>query len=160
MNIRAQAARVLIAPAMVIALIPACSNDDDAGGSPSAFVDSGGSVAVTVQEWSVIPVPPDAPAGSVTFNITNKGPDDEHEFVVIKSDLDPGALPTDETGAVVETGEGMEVVDEVEAIPVGDSPTLTVDLEAGAYVLICNIYDETEKESHYQQGMRTSFTVA
>jgi len=24
---------------------------------------------------------------------------------------------------------------------------------------MCNIYDKAEKESHYQQGMRTSFTV-
>jgi len=24
---------------------------------------------------------------------------------------------------------------------------------------MCNIYDKAEKESHFQQGMRTSFTV-
>jgi len=24
---------------------------------------------------------------------------------------------------------------------------------------MCNIHDKAEKESHYQQGMRTSFTV-
>jgi len=24
---------------------------------------------------------------------------------------------------------------------------------------MCTIYDKAEKESHYQQGMRTSFTV-
>jgi hypothetical protein len=75
-------------------------------------------------------------------------------------DLDPTALPTDETGAVEETGEGMEVVDEVEDIPVGDTPTLTIDdLTAGSYVLICNIYDEEEQEAHYSEGMRTGFTV-
>jgi uncharacterized cupredoxin-like copper-binding protein len=97
----------------------------------------------------------------VTFNIENKGPDDTHEFVVIRTDLDPTALPTEENGSVSETGEGMEVVDEVEEIPVGDTPTLTIDdLTAGSYVLICNIYDEAEKESHYQEGMRTAFTVS
>jgi uncharacterized cupredoxin-like copper-binding protein len=161
MNMRAQAAKLLLAPALVIALIPACSGDDDAGGSPSdAFVDSGGSVAVTLQEWSVGTVPADAPAGTVTFNLTNNGPDDEHEFVVVKTDLDPTELPTDENGAVDEEGEGIEIIDEVEAIKVGDSATLDVDLDAAAYVLMCNIYDETEQESHYQQGMRTPFTVA
>jgi hypothetical protein len=34
-----------------------------------------------------------------------------------------------------------------------------VDLDAGNYVLICNIWDEDEQESHYQEGMRAAFTV-
>jgi len=119
----------------------------------------GEDVDVTLQEFAVGTDPSSVSAGSVTFNIENKGPDDTHEFVVIRTDLDPTALPTEENGAVAETGEGMEVVDEVEDIPVGDTPTLTVDLESGSYVLICNIYDESEKEAHYQEGMRVSFTV-
>jgi uncharacterized cupredoxin-like copper-binding protein len=120
----------------------------------------GEDVSVTLQEFAVGTDPTSASAGSVTFNIENIGPDDTHEFVVIRTDLDPTALPTEENGSVSETGEGMEVVDEVEDIPVGDTPSLTVDLTAGSYVLICNIYDEAEKESHYQEGMRTGFTVS
>jgi uncharacterized cupredoxin-like copper-binding protein len=120
----------------------------------------GEDVSITLQEFAVGADPSSVSAGSVTFNIENVGPDDIHEFVVIRTDLDPTALPTDETGAVEETGEGMEVVDEVEDIPVGDTPTLTIDdLTAGSYVLICNIYDEAEQEAHYQEGMRTGFTV-
>ncbi|HET7869230.1 MAG TPA: hypothetical protein VFM85_02795, partial [Actinomycetota bacterium] len=100
----------------------------------------GEDVDITLQEFAVGAVPSSVPAGSVTFNIENKGPDDTHEFVVIRTDLDPTALPTEENGSVSETGEGMEVVDEVEDIPVGDTPTLTIDdLTAGSYVLICNI---------------------
>jgi hypothetical protein len=91
--------------------------------------------------------------------VTNKGPDDTHEFVVIRTDLDPTELPTDETGAVDESGQGIEVVDEIEDIAVGENPSLTVDLDSGSYVLICNIYDKAEQESHYQEGMRTGFTV-
>jgi hypothetical protein len=37
-----------------------------------------------------------------------------------------------------------------------------VDLESGSYVLICNIVEKEEGgevESHYQNGMRTEFTV-
>jgi uncharacterized cupredoxin-like copper-binding protein len=120
----------------------------------------GEDVDVTLQEFAIGTDPSSVSAGSVTFNIDNKGPDDAHEFVVIRTDLDPTALPTEKNGSVSETGEGMEVVDEVEEIPVGDAPTLTVDLTAGSYVLICNIYDEAEKESHYQEGMRTAFTVS
>jgi uncharacterized cupredoxin-like copper-binding protein len=42
---------------------------------------------------------------------------------------------------------------------VGETETLTVELEAGNYVFICNVFDEEENESHYQEGMRSSFTV-
>ena len=52
----------------------------------------------------------------------------------------------------------MEVVDEIEDIPVGETQ-VTVDLAAGSYVLICNIYSEDENEAHYAEGMRIAFTV-
>jgi uncharacterized cupredoxin-like copper-binding protein len=120
----------------------------------------GEQVDITLQEFAVGTVPATAAAGSVTFNIVNNGPDDVHEFVVIRTDLDPNALPTDENGAVDETGEGMDVIDEVEEMEPGASETLTVDLEAGSYALICNIYDADEDEAHYSEGMRTSFTVS
>jgi hypothetical protein len=57
---------------------------------------------------------------------------------------------------VDETGEGVTLQDEIEDIEVGDTQTLTVDLAAGSYVLICNIYDKAEKEAHYQQGSGSS----
>jgi uncharacterized cupredoxin-like copper-binding protein len=97
-------------------------------------------------------------AGSVTFD-ANDGPNDVHELVVFKTDLAPDALPTGADGSVDEEGEGLELIDEIEDIPVGETMSLTVDLEAGNYALICNIYDEAEQESHYQEGMRTAFTV-
>jgi uncharacterized cupredoxin-like copper-binding protein len=60
---------------------------------------------------------------------------------------------------VDEAGAGIKPVDEIEDITVGDTQTVAVDLTAGSYVLMCNVYDEAEKESHYQQGMHTGFTV-
>jgi uncharacterized cupredoxin-like copper-binding protein len=129
-----------------------------AGGSPGAG--GGGTVAVTLQEWSVNLDADSAPAGEVTFQVTNDGPADIHEFVVIRTDLDPGDLPVDENGVVDESGEGIdEVVDEIEDIAVGDTQELTVTLDAGNYVLLCNIWSEEEQESHYQMGMRTAFTA-
>jgi uncharacterized cupredoxin-like copper-binding protein len=119
----------------------------------------GGTVGVTLQEFSVIPDQESVSAGEVTFDVENTGPEDVHEFVVIKTDLAPDALPTDENGAVEEEGEGMEVIDEIEDLPVGETQSLTVDLEAGNYALICNIWDEEEQEAHYAVGMRTAFTV-
>ena len=91
-------------------------------------------------------------AGDVTFKVTNTGPEDVHEFVILKTDLDPAALPTDETGAVTEDAEGIEVVDEIEDVAVGQTQEVTTSLAAGAYVLFCNIYSEAENEAHYRMG--------
>jgi hypothetical protein len=127
-----------------------------------AACDSGdGEVDVTLQEFSIVLGSESASAGDVTFNITNDGPNDPHEFVVFRTDLAPDALPTSEDGSVDEAGEGLTLIDEVEDIPVGESPTLTVSLDAGSYVLICNIVEEEEGEleSHYQEGMRVGFTA-
>lgn len=139
-------AAVVISVVAVSAMLTAC------GGGEST-------VAVTLQEFSVGPETASAPAGSITFDVTNEGPEDKHEFVVIATDLDITALPTVENGSVDENGEGIEVVDEIEEMPVGDTQSLTVDLEAGNYALICNVFDADENESHYQEGMRASFTV-
>lgn len=119
----------------------------------------GGTVKVTLSEWAVQVDKAELPAGSITFEVTNNGPADIHEFVVIKTDLDPGDLPTDSTGKVDEEGGGMTVEGEIEDIEVGASGTLKLDLVAGKYALICNIYSEEEDEAHYHEGMRTAFTV-
>jgi uncharacterized cupredoxin-like copper-binding protein len=156
-------ASVLVVALVLAVVATGCGGDEPAGGGGGGGGEptggSDGTVKITLQEWAVANDPAEVSAGSVTFEITNTGPNDTHEFVVIKTDLGLTDLPTDETGAVDESGEGIEVIDEVEEVEVGASETLTTDLEAGAYVLVCNIYDEVEKEAHYQQGMRTSLTV-
>lgn len=118
-------------------------------------------VDVSLREFSIAPSVASVPAGTVTFEITNDGPNDVHEFVVVRTDLAPEALPTDADGAVLENGEGMEVIDEVEDLAVGASETLALTLEPGSYVLICNIVEEEggETEAHYALGMRSAFTV-
>jgi uncharacterized cupredoxin-like copper-binding protein len=116
-------------------------------------------VNVSVQEWAVLPAVATAPGGSIRFSVNNTGPNDIHEFVVIKTDLSVNQLPTDDRGAVDEAGGGMVVIGEIEDIPVGQTQQLTVDLEPGAYALICNIFDDLEGEAHYTMGMRTAFSV-
>jgi uncharacterized cupredoxin-like copper-binding protein len=155
-----RALKVLVASVLLIALATACSKKEETAPPPAATSAAGPSkVEVTLQEFAVGTVPATAASGSVTFDIKNNGPDDEHEFVIFRTDLDPTALPTVATGAVDEEGAGIELVDEQEAIPPQEERDLTVTLTPGKYVLICNIYDEAEKESHYQKGMRTAFTV-
>jgi uncharacterized cupredoxin-like copper-binding protein len=130
--------------------------------SPSAVPSVSGpasTVRVTLGEWSVATDVSEVPAGTVTFELSNAGPDRAHEFVVLRTDFAPDDLPTDLEAAVIETTDGVERVGKTEAIPVGETAQLTVALPPGQYVLLCNINDAVEEESHYQFGMRTGFTV-
>ena len=135
--------RWLVVPMILgLALVTAgCSSDDE------------GTVAVTVADFSVSADPDSAPAGDITFDISNDA-EQTHEFVVFKTDLAADQLPTDENGDVDEAGEGVEHVDEVEDIEGGSTQSLTVNLDTGSYVLICNL------PGHYAQGMHTGFTVS
>lgn len=138
----------VVAGALLALGAVACNGD---GGSTT--------VEVTLQEWAVAANPTSVDAGEVTFEAENIGPDDPHELVVFRTDLAPDSLPTSEGGAVDEAGAGVELIGEIEEFPVGETRSVTFDLEAGSYVLICNIYDANEAEAHYQEGMRLAFTV-
>ena len=151
--------RVVAAFSMVALAMTGCGTGQPSAAPPTAAGPT--TVNVTLQEWAVVPAATSAAAGVVKFTVKNTGPADVHEFVVLKTDLDPAALPVDANGAVTEAGAGITVVDEIEDIPVGTATQdLSVTLAAGKYVLLCNIYDETEKEAHYKMGMRIAFTVS
>ena len=112
-----------------------------------------GAVSATLADFSITLDSDSAPAGDVTFDVTNDA-QQTHEFVVFQTDLAEDQLPTDENGDVDESGEGVELVDEIEDIEGGSSQSLTVNLDAASYVLICNL------PGHYAQGMHTSFTTS
>ena len=117
-----------------------------ASSSPAA---AGVSIAVDLSEWAVVPAQATAPAGSVTFTVANKGKE-IHEFVIVKTDTKAAAI------AIVDNKideSSLTAVDEIEDIATGATPTLTVDLAPGHYVLLCNI------EAHYGQGMHADFDV-
>ena len=147
-----------------------CSSDDegsggDSGGEAAATVEatespggdaSGdgatGGVAVELNDsWQVIPVPDNIAAGEVAFTASNAGAQ-PHELVVVETDLDPTDLPV-EAGAVPASGDGFETLGKTELLDGGASGELTLELEAGNYLLICNV------AGHYQLGMTTAFTV-
>lgn len=137
-------AMALVVVAAVSIGLVGCGGDDD-------DEDAAGTVEVTLSDFKIELSDTSAPAGEVTFEVENKGPA-VHEFVVFKTDLESDALPTDENGDVAE-GDEFAPVDEIEDIEKGAQPKLTTDLEAGDYVLICNV------AGHYRQGMHTSLTV-
>ena len=150
--------RLLAAAALTSLVMVGCTTDGASPGSDGEG-DEATVVVVTLQEWAVVSAQDSAPAGDITFEVTNDGPEDIHEFVVLKTDLAPADLPVDENGVVSEEGEGIEVIDEIEDIPVGASQDLTVSLDPGSYFLLCNIWSEDEGEAHYELGMRAAFTV-
>ena len=148
---------LLLIPAVLLVAgvtFTACDDDDDG--------DGGGATTVNVElnEFTVTADPDSAEAGEVEFVVENIGAE-THEFVIVQTDLEPDALPTAEDGSVDEEGEGVTVIDEIEDIASETTQNLSVDLEAGSYVLFCNVVDESDDppESHYAEGMHTGFTV-
>ena len=145
---------------ILVVALAACTgtgSNSATGTATSAASGAGGggggtTVNVTETEFKIEADATSAPAGQVTFNIKNNGTI-AHEFVVIKTDDDASALPV-ASGASEVDEEQLEVVDEKEDIAAGASVTLTVNLDAGHYALICNV------EGHYPAGMHLDFTVS
>jgi uncharacterized cupredoxin-like copper-binding protein len=142
---------------------PSSAPSSAASSAPSGATsnDEGATVNVTLTEWAVILDKTSVPAGNVLFNVTNAGTQFKHEFVVIKTDLAPDALPADSTGRVdEEAGAGITYIGEVEELELGATGNVSLPLTAGNYVLICNIVEAGGgHESHYNMGMRVAFTV-
>jgi uncharacterized cupredoxin-like copper-binding protein len=134
--------RALAVAAVIALAVPLAACSSDSGGVGATEVD----YKITLDDTTL-------PSGETTFDIHNEA-EQTHEFVVVKTDLAPDELPTDENGDVDEEGEGIEPVDEVEDIAAGSTESLTVNLDAGNYVAICNL------PGHYRQGMHTGFTVS
>jgi uncharacterized cupredoxin-like copper-binding protein len=104
-----------------------------------------------------------APAGKVTFHVTNAATDQNHEFVIFKTDLPEDQLPLKDDGNGVmmidEEGAGVKHIDEIpdSDLPPGATKDLTVDLQPGRYVIVCNLVKNST--SHYHEGMHAVFTV-
>ncbi len=110
-----------------------------------------GSVQVTLSEFKVVPTPDSIAAGNVTFAVSNTGTV-THNFHIIKTELAPDKLPIDSTGFAVDLTQVDAVQNSKDIDPAG-TETVTAQLDAGKYVLICNV------ASHYQSNMRVAFTV-
>jgi uncharacterized cupredoxin-like copper-binding protein len=146
-------------PAAVTATPPAASPGSSVGpgasiaadASPAAPTDpcAATQVAANLTEMAIALDAQTVPAGPTEFTITNQGTA-EHEFVVIATDLAADQLPV---AAGIVVLDGLQVVGQALAIQPGTTTTLTVDLAAGPYVIICNI------PGHYLAGMHTTLTV-
>ncbi len=145
--------RVLFVLVAMLAIASvACSNDSSsssAGTTATSPAGGGTAIAATEKDFSIALDSTEVAAGEVTFTINNEGPS-AHEFVVVATDTAPGDLPVKD-GLVEE--DGITVVDEAEDIAPSTTASLPIDLEAGSYVIICNL------PGHYEQGMHVGLTV-
>ncbi len=145
-------------------VLVACGGDDDDDGTAAATATVAATAAatatapasveqativVTLTEFALEVDEARAPGGEVTFEVSNAGAV-PHESVVIRTDLAADALPT-AGGTVDETQ--AEVIGRTELVGGGASASVSFDLAAGGYVLLCNV------PAHYDLGMRIAFTV-
>lgn len=155
----APARRIALALSLAVTaaiVLVGCSSPASSGSSSAPSSGTGSTVTVTLTEWTLVLDKTSVPAGTVTFSVTNAGTQFQHEMVVLKTDLDPASLPVDSTGKVDEATS----VGEVSELDMGATGSVTLDLTAGKYVLICNIVEAAGgHESHYNEGMRVAFTV-
>jgi uncharacterized cupredoxin-like copper-binding protein len=159
---RFRKAGALLAASLALAFVAAaCSSDDGGDGgtttsvsnsaSPTTDTSTGTPVAATVKDFAIVVDPGSVSAGEIRFTITNDGPS-THEFVVLRTDLAADALPV-EGDEVPEDDPALSNAGEAEDIAAGSTTTLALTLEAGSYVILCNI------TGHYVAGMHTAFTV-
>jgi uncharacterized cupredoxin-like copper-binding protein len=160
-------AGVIVALFSLALLAAACGDDDEDGNGngdeptatqpadgdepPDDVTDGGGTVDVSVGEFFVTPSPATIGAGTVTFSVSNDGAI-PHNFLVIKSDEDPSGLPVDGDTFTVDEDQ-VDVLGVSSDLDSGATEEVTVDLEQGNYVLICNI------PTHYEAGTFVGFTV-
>ena len=92
------------------------------------------------------------PAGKVTFHAVNQSKGLVHELLVVRLKSGQTALPYDEKkGEVVESR--IHSLGEIGDLKSGASGTITLDLKAGSYMLLCN------QPGHYNAGMHTNLSV-
>jgi uncharacterized cupredoxin-like copper-binding protein len=126
--------------ALVALLASAC-------GGPATPTAPPGSVTVELKDYDVVVASTTLPAGSSTFFVKNSGPS-AHDLTIIKSDLPAGGLPQ-EAGKAKEDGR----VGGTNTLNAGQAAVLTVTLQPGNYIFICN------EPGHYALGMHTAVKV-
>ena len=93
-----------------------------------------------------------APAGDVTFKVTNSSHDTIHEMLVVPIP-EPGRSPPFVASESRIDEEAARDLGEVSELDPGQSGALTLDLKPGTYLLVCNI------AGHYMAGMWEILTV-
>jgi uncharacterized cupredoxin-like copper-binding protein len=92
-------------------------------------------------------------AGTVLFKVMNRSANLVHEFLVLRTDLDPGAFPVEDQGNKVDETK-MQGIKELGDLEPSKSGQMKMTLKPGTYVLFCN------EPGHFKAGMVTKLVVA
>lgn len=139
MRARAPARLATLLAAVVLAA--ACGSDDE---EPIT------TVSVELGEFTISITPRAVNTGEVTFRIRNGGAQ-SHDFLLISTEEPQDALHV-ENGVVVE--EDYDILEHVHEIDVGAERSVSSTLEAGTYLIICNV------PGHYGAGMHAALTAS
>ena len=151
-----RAATAIIASLAIGTLLAACGGAAATKAPAVTVAPLPSSVDVAMQEWAMVPGATVLAAGPVTFHVSNTGPKDKHEMVVVRTDLANRKLPVLADGSVdEEAGVGITAIGEIEDVLVGTSGDVTLTLPAGHYVMFCNLVDD--QGIHYAKGMSADF---
>ena len=91
-------------------------------------------------------------AGKVTFDVTNLSRSIVHEMMVVAVENPNAPLPYDYNAGQIPEKQ-VKMLGETEEMQPNAEKTITLDLNPGAYLLICNV------PGHYAAGMWTPLTV-
>lgn len=122
---------------------------DTTGGSQNLVANK---IVGSVREWKVDVSASKANEGEVLFAIANFGTI-AHEFLVVKTDFEPGKIPLNAENRFDEENKDLTVIDEISEWEPDTAGVLKVTLAPGNYQLLCNL------AGHYNNGMFKAFTV-
>jgi uncharacterized cupredoxin-like copper-binding protein len=94
-----------------------------------------------------------AHSGPVTFRVANRSTDMVHEFLIVRTDLDPNAFPMKQDQSKVDETK-LKDVKELGDLKPGKSGEMQITLNPGRYVMFCN------QPGHFQAGMFAILAVA
>lgn len=113
----------------IAAVLSACGGAISSSGPGGSLPP--GALAVEAKEYSFTPSALSAPAGPVTFSVTNAG-NENHEFEVMRDDQSLGKIASFSRGT---------------------TQAVTVSVEPGTYAFVCRL------NGHDQLGMTGTLTV-
>ena len=147
---------IVLILSIVVLVLAACSKSAPPKAAPASGTTGPEEVAVSLQQWSISSATTVVPAGTITFDVTNKGTM-PHEFVVLSTDTPAANFPIasfeGEPNRFDEDTAGTNVGETGDMNPTA-TKSITMALAPGHYALVCNL------PGHYGLGMHVDFTVS
>jgi len=85
-------------------------------------------------------------AGTVTFEVTNVSVNEDHELLLVRTELKPDQFPVDDSGTRIDESK-LQGINELGDLTKGETSTHQVTLKPGRYVMFCN------EPGHFGAGM-------